>query len=530
MKYSAFFKTRHWQLFAVCSLCLLVAFGCTKRGGGVVDPGGFDPEEIAPEPYLPPDDGTPLSRAELAALAYKSGFMKRLSDKDEQEVILHFKYFTHRGRANFERYLLRAERYLPYVDKVFREKGIPTDIAYLAIVESGFNPNAVSRAGATGMWQFMPRTGDVYGLQRSWWIDERRDPYKATVAAADYLLKLYGDFGDWYLAIAAYNAGEGKIGRALNGTGAEDFFELCNLNDRLDKKTRLKDETRQYVPKFIAVTRIMHNLERLGFNKLDFSKWEEPEHLVVQGGTDLRGLADRTGLNWEEFVELNPAPQRQATAPNSQVTVHLPKEVTETAVAYLKSDESRSFAGWTPYTIKKGDTVSKISKATGIPTNEIIKVNKLNPKKLRVGQTILIPGSGQRNIQVAAVSNSGGGGAAKGGKYTVKSGDTLYSIARNNNTSVKSLCAANNINEKSKLKVGQKLTVPGKAATSKPASTQTASSNVKPLTAKSSYTVKSGDTMWSIARNLNVNPAALLELNKMTKESKLKVGQKIKVP
>ncbi len=480
-------------------------------------------------PYLPADDGKPLSRNELVAMSYKSDFIKRLAMKDEQEVLLHFKYFTHRGRANFERYLLRAERYLPYVEGVFKEKGIPPDVAFLAVVESGFNPNAVSCAGATGMWQFMPGTGDIYGLERGWWIDERRDPYKATEAAANYLLKLYGDFGDWYLALAAYNAGEGKIGRALNGTGAEDFFELCNLNDRLDSKARLKEETRQYVPKFIAVVRIMHNLERLGFNKLNFSKWEEPEHIIVEGGTDLRGLADAVGLRWDEFVEMNPAPQRQATAPNSRVTVHLPKIVTDRAVAYLKTEKSRSFAGWAPYKVKKGDTIGKISKMAGVPVREITKVNKLDPKKLRVGQTLLIPGSAQRNIQTAS-SDSVRRNITPGSAYTVKSGDTLYSIALGGKTSVKSLCAANNLTEKAKLQVGQKLTIPGGSSDSGQMAGVQTPVNVKPLAAKGSYTVKSGDTMWSIARDLKVSPVALLELNKMSKENTLKVGQKIKIP
>ena len=531
MKHPIFFKgRRHWHFLGFCLLCLILVSGCAGRSGSSADlSDDLDPEEIAPLPYLPADDGTQLSRNELVAMSYKSDFIKRLSMKDEQEVLLHFKYFTHRGRANFERYLLRAERYLPYVERVFREKGIPSDVAFLAVVESGFNPNAVSCAGATGLWQFMPGTGDIYGLERGWWIDERRDPYKATEAAANYLTKLYGDFGDWYLAIAAYNAGEGKIGRALSGTGAEDFFELCNLNDRLDSKARLKEETRQYVPKFIAVARIMHNLERLGFNKLDFSKWQEPEHIVVEGGTDLRGLADATGLSWEDFVEMNPAPQRQATAPNSRVTVHLPKTVTDRAVAYLKTEKSRSFAGWTPYKVKKGDTISKISKMAGVPVKEISKVNKLNPKKLRVGQTLLLPGSAQRNIQTAS-SKGGSRSVAPGSAYTIKSGDTLYSIALDGKTSVKSLCAANNITEQSKLQVGQKLTIPGASSGSGRSGSAQAPAKVKPLAAKGNYTVKSGDTMWSIARDLNVSPVALLELNKMTKENTLKVGQKIKIP
>lgn len=515
------------------ALFLACGAGCSGKGDKPTADLG---EEIAPLPYLPADDGKPLSRNELLAMNYHSGFLTRLSDKDEQEVLLHFKYFTHRGRENFERYLLRAERYLPYVRKVFKEKGVPEDIAYLAIVESGFNPNAVSRAGATGMWQFMPRTGDLYGLQRSWWIDERRDPYKSTVAAAEYLLRLYAEFNDWYLALAAYNAGEGKIGRALTGTGASDFFELCDLNDRLQGKAQLKEETRKYVPKFIAVARIMNNLQRLGFTPLNFSKWEEPEHLKVAGGTNLRGLADAVGISWDEFVDFNPAPQRQSTAPGSNITVHLPKQMLNQAVAYLSSEESRKLAGWTPYTIRKGDTIGKISRRTGVPSKEIIAVNKINPNRLRAGQTILIPGSNVRNVQAAGESRAAGSGrsAAPGGTYKVKSGDTLYKIARAHNTSVKSLCAANNLRENSAIKVGQKLNIPGGAGRTQAAAARAdkpaQASRPTADKAKTTYTVRSGDTLWSIARKHKVNPMALLELNRMNRNSKIKVGQKIKIP
>ena len=525
-----------FKLAVLMLLCLAFAVGCTgKRGGAYGDysnSADLDEEEIAPLPFPPADDGQPLTRNELIAMSYNSGFIKRLSDKDEQEVMLHFKFFTHRARGQFERYLLRAERYMPYVEKTFREKGIPTDIAFLAIVESGFNPNAVSRAGATGMWQFMPRTGDNYGLERNWWIDERRDPYKSTQAAADYLLKLYNDFGDWYLALAAYNAGEGKIGRALDGTGAEDFFELCDLNDRLDGKAKLKDETRKYVPKYIAVTRIMHNLKRLGFNELDTRKWEEPEHITVAGGTDLRGLASASGMSWEEFVEHNPAPQRQATSPASSITVHLPKPASLLAQTYLNSAESRSYAGWKQYTIKKGDTISKISKRTGVPSAVILQVNQINAKSLKAGRTILVPGSMQRNTEIAASSRQN---VTQGSNYKVRSGDTLFSIAQRSGSSVQTLCKANNINQKTSLKVGQKLFIPGTSKPSAPAqvaSNEGKSKQNKQQVAQNSnknYTVQSGDTVWSIARKHGIDPSGLMKLNKMNKNSTIKPGDKLKI-
>ncbi len=530
-----------FKVLLITVACLAFAAGCTGKQGAYGDyssTADLDEEELAPLPFAPADDGQPLTRNELMAMSYNSGVIKRLSDKDEQEVLLHFKYFTHRARDRFERYLLRAERYLPYVEKTFREKGIPTDIAFLAIVESGFNPNAVSTAGATGMWQFMPQTGDHYGLERNWWIDERRDPYKSTQAAADYLLKLYNDFGDWYLALAAYNAGEGKIGRALDGTGAADFFELCDLNDRLDGKAKLKEETRKYVPKFIAVTRIMHNLKRLGFKELDTRKWEEPEHIVVAGGTDLMGLASASGLSWNEFVEYNPAPQRQATSPTSRVTVHLPNSATLLAHTYLNSNESRSYAGWKQYTIKKGDTISKISKRTGVPSSVILQVNQISNKSIKAGKTILVPGSMQRNAETLASTRKN---VTQGSNYKIQSGDTLFGIAQRSGISLQTLCNANNISEKTSLKVGQKLFIPGNSKPSAPAQVasskdkkqnkqqakqkpqQVAQSNTK------NYTVQAGDTMWSIARKHGVDPNNLMKLNKMGKNSTIKPGDKLKI-
>ena len=161
-------------------------------------------------------------------------------------------------RGVMESWLKRAQRYLPHTGR-FLAEGLPEDLIYLPFAESGFNPFALSRSGASGVWQFMPGTGKHYGLTVDDWIDERRDPYASTEAAIKYLKKLYADFGDWSLALAAYNAGEGKIGRALAKTGCEDYFSLCEASDDL------REETKLYVPKFLALVKIAGNLEELGF-------------------------------------------------------------------------------------------------------------------------------------------------------------------------------------------------------------------------------------------------------------------------
>ncbi len=443
-------------------------------------------------PVPPVDDGLPLSSPEEIALASTSELDANIGPEDFEEVELNFKYILHRGRATFERALARSAPYLPYIREVFKEYGVPEEIAYLAFVESGFNPNAVSRAGATGMWQFMPGTGKLFDLNQSWWADERRDPYKATVAAAQYLAALNERFCDWGLAMAAYNAGEGKISRALNGTGAENFFDLCNKNDMLEARARLKAETRQYVPRFMAIIKVMRNLEILGFTPPQLPDKPLVEALEVKPGTDLMALAGALGMEWPHFSALNPALFRYISPPNAPATVYLPPQMTEKAVAHLKNPP-RSYAGWQLYTVQRGDTYSQISRRSGVPVNILQQLNNSKTTSLRIGQKIMIPGTPQNTAKetVTASANTPKPAAAsapkpgqtssrstaantpkpaapkptaqaKGSSYVVKQGDTLYSIARKAGLTVETIQKANNIST-TRLKIGQVLILPATA-------------------------------------------------------------------
>lgn len=524
------------RCLALLALVVIVA-ACApkvaKRSVAEYEPNKQDTqEEMAPLPFPPADDGKPLTPQEIEALKYNPDFLSSLPETADEDVLLHFKFFVRRGSERFAQYLRRSEAYFPYIQKVFAEKGLPADIAYLAIVESGFNPNAVSTAGATGLWQFMPETGKNFGLARDWWVDERRDPYKSTHAAAEYLLKLHGYFNDWSLAIAAYNAGEGKIMRALDGTGgADDFFALRDKNYMLNGNARLKDETTQYVPKLVAVTRIMHNLRLLGFTPPNYSEATNVVSVELNGGVDLLGLARSMGMTWDEFAADNPAFLRTVTPPARTVSAYVPLAHKAQAMAYLDSPQSNTYAGWKEYKVRRGDTLAKISKATGVPQNVIAQVN--NVSRLKAGQVIILPPTIDRYPKAGEERTRAI--AATRGTYKVKSGDTLYAIARTNKVPVATLAKANGLSKDTTLKIGQKLYIPGKddrqVASAEGNSRQRDKGNT--TTARSgknkTYTVKSGDSVWSIARAMGMDPNDLLRMNKLNKNSVLRPGDTLAV-
>lgn len=598
---SALRARRAARLVLVLAAVALLAAGCApKKNIPPVQPveacpvppsataPAADPEEVVELPIPPADDGVPLTPQEWAALNSTGELDKDLTPEARRDVELHFKYFTHRARGTFERYLKRSQNYLPHIREVFRQQGIPEDVAYLAIVESGFNPNAVSPAGAAGVWQFMPHTGMRYGLSYNWWMDERRDPFKSARAAADYLQKLYGDFGDWHLALAAYNAGEGKISRALEGTGAEDFFDLRAKNHMLDGKAQLRDETRQYVPRFIAVTKIMRNLEALGFQAPDYNCAPKLEPLRVKPGTDLMALAQAMGQNWNDFSANNPAFRRYISPPDSHTTVYVHAMHLDAANAFLAKPQQRSYAGWRVYKVRQGDTLDRIGKRCGVPVSVLKRVNK-SGGKLQVGQELMIPGGGDASGFTAQAEppSSKAASAAKPGRpdrsekpssartrdiaerratYIVKQGDTLYGIARAQGSSVETLQKANGLSGIA-LQVGQKLYIPDagaeataiarqeaeaankaivasasrgsaeRAATPVAVASTSRGASAKPAAAQAAaplgraivYKVQEGDTMWAIARKFNVPPKDLLRWNNLDRDAQLKPGDRITV-
>jgi len=381
----------------------------------------------------------------------------------------------------------------------------------------------------------MPRTGRHYRLFQNAWIDERRDPYKATTAAADYLLKLYNDFGDWHLVAAAYNAGEGKIGRAMSGTGARDFFELCRLNNNLEHRVQLRDETRNYVPRLIALAKIMRNLERLGFSQPDPDLAWDLVPLTLPPSTNLTALARYLDLNWDEFSGMNPAFRRTASPPNMDTTAYVPPDKLNKAVAFVESREARVAQEGRTHAVQRGDTLTSIARRHGVSVAGIREANgfeRLPP----IGAVIIIPGRG---------SSAVGAGDLAGTNYTVRPGDTLSGLARQWGVSVNAIRAENGMGpNQTNLRAGQRLIIPG-GARSAPASQTPAPPPRQESTAPAAptggtgssavsgqtYAVQQGDTPFSIARRFEVTVEALSQANNLNREMPvIRVGQRLVIP
>lgn len=497
------FKNSQKTLAALFAASFLL-FACGQKTAS--------PEFEAAAPYEFDPGGSDLTSGELAALNTTGQIDKRVPEQAMHDVAAQYKYFLRKGRNTMCSFSRRSEQYLAYARQVFKSRGMPEELANLAIVESGYRPNAVSRAGAAGAWQFMPGTGAKYGLAQDWWQDDRLDPYRATEAAADYLQKLYNDFGDWPTAIAAYNAGEGKISRAKEGTGGKDFYEVNALNHTLDEKARLRDETRQYVPRFMAVTKIMRNLPELGFDPISPEKSPEILRLKARPGTDLRAFSDACNLSWGEFANLNQHHKRPITCTERETFVYVPARVKEKASAFLCTPKQANYAGWRPVTVAaRKDSLEKISRRANIPLAQLQAANP-GVSSLKAGQTILAPLAlklAPKNMEAIKKESVK---KLAGATHTLKQNETLFSVARKYNIGVDRLMAHNGIDNPSKLRAGMALAIPGAAAGAKPVKGGSSGKIGSRKPAK--YTVQAKDSLWSIARKHNVSVEDLRRWNK----------------
>ena len=293
-------------------------------------------------------------------------------------------FFMGKGRVHMENWIYRSGKYFPAIERIFKEEGMPTEIAHLAMCESGLNPVARSWAKAVGMWQFMKSTGSLYGLRSNYWYDERRDFEKATRAAARHMKDLYAEFNDWHLVFVAYNAGSGWVRRGIRRTGETDFWGM---------RRRLPRETRNYVPQYIAVTLIAMRPEAFGFANVKKADSLSYEYVTVDDCVDLGILAECAGTNLETIRELNPELTQWCTPPNYKgyqlrVPLHSAALFAEN-YAKIPDDQKLDFA---THTIRRGETVSMIAKKYGLQSSVILEVNKISRKaRLKIGTTLVIP-------------------------------------------------------------------------------------------------------------------------------------------
>jgi membrane-bound lytic murein transglycosylase D len=334
------------------------------------------------------------------------------------QVAGYISYFSNRGRGNFERAFARSGRYRDMMVSVLKQEGVPQDLIYLAQAESGFHPLAVSRVGARGIWQFMGSRARGYGLSHNMWVDDRQDPEKSTRAAARHLKDLYNEFGDWYLAMAAYNSGPGRVQAAVKRTGYADFWELYRRNV-------LPKETRNYVPIILAVTIMTKNLSQYGFDDVSMDFPAKYDTVTINYPVDLRLVAQCVGSTQTELQELNPSLLRLSTPREGKFELHLPPGTSgqyQTTIAAIPADMR---LWWRYHTVQSGETLASLSRTYRIPVKSIAQANHLEGSELEADAKVIIPFAPSKHF------SDTGSYARRITRYKVHSGDTVETVAEN---------------------------------------------------------------------------------------------------
>lgn len=412
----------------------------------------------------------------------------------------------------------RAEPYLYHIVEQIEQRNMPMELALLPVVESAFLPKAYSSAHAAGLWQFIPSTGKLYGLKQNWWYDGRRDVVASTSSALDYLQKLHNDFGDWQLAVAAYNCGEGTVSRAikrnLKAGKDTDFWSLD-----------LPRETSAYVPKLMAIAQLIAQPEQYQITLKPIAN--EPYFAVVhvKGQIDLSLAAELAELDIKEINQLNPGFNQWATAPDGPHYLAIPVEKTDGFIRALAALPADKQVQWARYKIKQGDSLGKIAQRYKVAVSAIKKANGIKGTNIRAGKYLLIPVASDHSIPSTVVAQqpleSTQSVQGKGSKvtHTVQQGDSWWEIAQHHKVSVKKLTAWNNKAPSDYLQPGQKLVVwsPKKAMA------------LDETLRSVNYKIRSGDSLWTISQKFKVSIAEVLQWNGLNKKALLQPGQSLKL-
>ena len=363
-----------------------------------------------------PVDPNLKAKAEAEVKATHSDLPLMMTDP----VAGYISYFSSRGRGTLERALARSGRYDEMIRRVLKEEGVPQDLIYLAQAESGFHPLALSRAGARGMWQFMASRATGYGLERDWWVDERQDPEKSTRAAAHHLKDLYNEFGDWYLAMAAYNSGPGTVQNAVKRTGYADYWQLY-------KRNVLPKETRNYVPIILAVTIMAKNPEQYGLDKVVTEKPVPFDAVRIDYPVDLRLVAECVDTSASTMQDLNPSLLRLTTPKDREFELHLPAGTKDRYLSAITAIPPDMRVWWRYHKVAPGDTLSSVARAFHTTPKVIVQANNLDgDETLRAESELIIPVAPGKHPadEVASYSH-------RATAYKVRKGDTVQTVADN---------------------------------------------------------------------------------------------------
>ena len=519
-------------------------------------------EELAALKGLSTEQRITLEQAGIDATRYD--FPIVLND----QVQYYLDLFQGKQRNYYSRWLARSTAYRPHIEAELAKAGLPKDLVFLAMIESGYNPSAYSPANACGLWQFIAGTGRTYGLQIDSWVDERREPKKATQAAIGYLSKLHRQFDNWYLAVAAYNTGEGRIADAIETYGTKDFWKIADSES-------LYLETKRYVPKLIAAIIIGRDPERYGFTDIKYHTPQQYEQIAVPGGSSLEAVASVANTTVKELRNLNNELRRNQTPPNGRYTLRIPVGTRELVAANMHNLKPIRQTVYATHTVKRGDTLSAICHRYNVSMTNILKANNLRSSQLLAGQRLQIPTVTTQYVTAKQDAPSRSNQSAKtvqqsiGHKLQAK--ETLASVARTYKVSVKDLMRWNKISNQNKVRQGQQLTVyvdrqvptisiarapkslgkktapTPKAAVvlasaskkknvssaptpvlskSKPKTMPTVTLAKAPNNAPTWYVVKNGDTLSTIAQRFKTSAKDLRKWNKLS-DNTLRTGNKL---
>jgi len=475
----------------------------------------------------------------------KDGRFAGLSNPIEKFI----RYFQNKGRDRFHLYLARSGKYADMMRGILAKYGLPEDLIYLALIESGFSPKAYSSARAAGPWQFIAGTGRRYGLRIDWWTDERRDAEKSTHAAASYLKELYGMFDSWPLAAAAYNAGEGKIIKAVHRYKSDDFAELIRYR-------YLKQETKDYVPKMLAALTIAKEPEKYGFGDVEYEPPLDLRTVIVPGGTDLAALARILEVPYEDLREWNPALRRFCTPPNQDLyELRLSSDAARLAGERMEEIRTEAKVTFLQHNVRKKETLDRLARKYGTSAAALKELNGLRRDSLSRVSRLVIPVTGlsgddaepgkeiapqqltMAHMRVEERSRRGRRGAASSGRAApgetirVRKGDTLWSIAKKHGVSTRELARVNGLRTDGVLKAGARVTLPESPPTFRekaPARKRSVSANGGEKTTR--YKVHKGDTLEKIARVYGVTVSDLAERNRIQEHDVLQSGAVLVIP